>query len=335
MTTLPPAEPFEIAVRAYAPPPPTKRKATKSGEPRWRPPAPSAWTLTWDTEFSVDAAQQLRVGTYQIRDAGEPVEAGLFYDPLSLSDRDRDVVYRYGLDHDLAVRDVGSFVEDVFLRVLVDWNGTCILFNAPGDLAKLAIRHATTPGPEMRGGFTFIVSENPYRPRVQVRHLNSAESFIRLTYPAIQPTPRGMRRRGLAVPRSRGAFVDVRTIAAALLEHRGDLKSLAELLDTPTRKGTADYADPSITPAFLDYAMTDVQVTWECYERLAARYASLGLETPLPRIYSAARLGKAQLDAMGVRPWSASVKEYPPKFCGQVMSAYYGGRSEIHLRRAS
>jgi hypothetical protein len=325
-----------MAVRAFAPPPPSpERKRRSTGQPATRKPAlpPSAWSLTFDTEFTVDAAQQLRIGSYQIRNDGELVEAGLFFDPLSLTDQDRAVVYRYALDHDLMIRDIGDFVDSVFVRVLIDWNGQCILFNAPVDIAKLAIRHDTAASPPMRGGFTFILTENPRRPRVQIRHLNSTESLIRFTYPARQPTPRGMRKRRFEVPRTRGWFVDVHTTAAAVLEHRGDLRSLAKLLGTPTQKGEAEYDDPVITPTFLDYAMTDVQVTWECHERLAARYDTLGLATPLAKIYSAASLGKAQLDAMGVAPWTRVQPNVPPTLIGRIMSAYFGGRSEVHRRR--
>jgi hypothetical protein len=336
MNVLSPPEPIEMAVRAFSPPPALKQRKPKAGGAssvlrEGRPPSP--WSLTFDTEFTVDAAQQLRVGSYQIRDAGELVDAGLFFDPLSLSDQDRDVVYRYAVDNHLRVRDVGDFIESVFFRVLVDWGGQCIGFNLPVDIARLAIRHATAASLLMRGGFTFLLSENPRRPRVQIRHLNSAESFIRLTYPPRQPTPRGMRKRGFEVPRTRGSFVDVHTAAAALLEHRGDLRSLAKLLSTPTQKGDADYDDPAITPAFLDYAMADVQVTWECYGRLAARYETLGLATPLAKIYSAASLGKAQLDTMGIRPWMHVQPNASPSLIGRIMSTYFGGRSEVHRRR--
>lgn len=336
MIPLPPPEPVEMAVRAYAPPPSTPtRKRRLTGQPITRKPAPppSAWSLTFDTEFTVDAAQQLRIGSYQIRNAGELVEAGLFFDSLSLSDQDRDVLYRYAIDHALMVRDVGDFVDAVFFRILVDWNGQCIGFNLPADVPKLAIRHDTAASLAMRGGFTFVLSENAHRPRIQIRHLNSAEAFIRFTYPARQPTPRGMRNRHFEVPRTRGWFVDVHTAAAALLEHRGDLRSLAKLLRTPIQKGDADYGDPAITPTFLDYAMADVQVTWECYERLAARYLALDLATPLAKVYSAASLGKAQLDAMGIAPWADVQPKVPPALVGRIMSAYYGGRSEVHRRR--
>lgn len=79
--------------------------------------------------------------------------------------------------------------------------------------------------------------------------------------------------------------------------------------------------------------MTDVQLTWECYEALSARYAKLGLDEPLPKTYSAASLGKAQLSAMGIKPWTSCEPDFAPQVIGRIMAAYYGGRSEVRLRR--
>jgi hypothetical protein len=143
-----------------------------------------------------------------------------------------------------------------------------------------------------------------------------------------------MRKRGIRVPPFRGFFVDVRALAVALLEQRGDLRSLAKLLATPTQKGRADFEAEDVTDQFLEYAVDDVQVTWECYERLAAAYARLALERPLHTVFSAASLGKAQLEAMGIRPWTEMQPDFSDELIGILMSTYFGGRSEVHLRRA-
>ena len=294
---------------------------------------PSAWSLTFDTELTYDDAQQLRLGSYQVRDGERLHEAGFFVDPMSLSEQDRRVIDEYTHARGYVVREIADFLEAVFYRVLVEWGGVCIGFNLPLDLSRLAIDHATAKSPDYRGGFTFRLYPGDRRPRLQIRHLNSTEAFIRFTYPPKQTTPRGMRKRGRRVPHTRGTFVDVHTAAAALLEHKGDLRSLAKLLRTPTQKGEADFEDPAITPDFLDYAMTDSQVTWECYADLSGRYAALHLEPQLSRIWSAASLGKATLRSMGVRPWQDCQRRFARQRIGQLMASYYGGRSEVRIRR--
>ena len=68
-----------IALRAYAECPP----AYAGG--RGFALGPSDGVLVFDTETTVDAAQQLRVGCYQLRWRGRLAEHGLFYDPESLT----------------------------------------------------------------------------------------------------------------------------------------------------------------------------------------------------------------------------------------------------------
>jgi hypothetical protein len=70
-----------IALRAYVPPTPAKSSAQPRETRSHKPTQPSEWTLVFDTETTVDAAQRLRVGAYQFRKADELDEAGFFYDP--------------------------------------------------------------------------------------------------------------------------------------------------------------------------------------------------------------------------------------------------------------
>ena len=57
-------------------------------------------------------------------------------------------------------------------------------------------------------------------------------------------------------------------------------------------------------------------------------------KTPLPLIYSEASIGKAYLRQMGVRPWrEVPGRFFPTASSVHIMSTYYGGRAEVHLRR--
>lgn len=89
-----------------------------------------------------------------------------------------------------------------------------------------------------------------------------------------------------------------------------------------------------LTEEYIQYAATDVQATWECYRELNRRYLGLQLDrTPITRIFSEASLGKAYLRQMGVMPWRHAQPDFPAHLIGLMMSTYYGGRSEIHIRR--
>jgi hypothetical protein len=132
----------------------------------------------------------------------------------------------------------------------------------------------------------------------------------------------------------RGFFVDVKTLAAALTSQSHSLDSLGRLLKIDHEKHATDEHGGPLSEAYLNYAMGDVQATWECFEVLRHRYHRHGLtETPVHRIYSEASLGKAYLKAMGIQPWRSQQPDFPPEMLGIIMSTYYGGRSEVHWRR--
>ncbi len=143
-----------------------------------------------------------------------------------------------------------------------------------------------------------------------------------------------MRKRGIIVQPHRGFFVDLKTLAAALTSRSFSLANLGEFLGVQSEKlATEEHGGP-ITEDYLAYAERDVQTTWECYLELRKRYDAHHLsETPVHKILSEAGLGKAYLKQMGVQPWKDLQSDMPPELTGAIVSTYYGGRSEVHIRR--
>ncbi len=276
-----------------------------------RPLGPSEYALIFDTETTTDAAQNLRFGTYQERRDGDLIESGIFFEPDSLTAAEQALLRAYASSRGMKALTRAQFVEDVFYGFGYDLRATIIGFNLPFDLSRLAEAHGPARG-KMRGGFSFRLSENPYKPRVQVKHLSSRAALIQFTAPPRQRTGRGVRRRGHRVPVRRGYFVDVKTLAAALLSRSHSLASLSDFLRTPHRKQATEKHGESLTDAYLDYAVNDVQVTWECFVALKGQYDKHGLSlTPMHSIYSEASLGKAYLKQMGIRPWREVQPDFP------------------------
>ena len=142
-----------------------------------------------------------------------------------------------------------------------------------------------------------------------------------------------MRKKRRRVPTVRGFFVDAHTLGAALTGENLKLGTLAQKLGVTAKTAPDEFGGP-ITANFLAYAVNDVQVTWECYEKLAHRYASFGLsQTPVHRVYSEASIGKGLLREIGIRPWREAQPEFPAELIGVIVGAYYGGRSEVRIRR--
>lgn len=317
-------------VRAYSEKP--KAKPVSQYKAKVRRDEPSDWSLVFDCETSVDAAQALRVGFYQVRKSGELKSEGLFYDPDNLSKSDLETIQTYAKQYKLNMGTVHEFRHKVFLRIGYEARASIIGFNLPFDISRIAMDCGPARG-SLRGGFTFKLSEDRTNPQVRVKHLSSTAALFDFAKPKGQDTPRGMRKKGLKVAPHRGYLFDLRTMAMALTSRKHSLKSLAQSLNVDTQKQETEEHGGSVTEAYLDYARADVQATWECCVKLKAQYDSHGLDQPLHRILSEASIGKAYLAQMQVKPLLECKTDLPREDIGPIMSAYFGGRAEARIRR--
>ena len=352
----PPAETIPVALRAYVP----RKKNRSGGRSEHRP---SEWTLVLDCETTVDPSQRLRFGVYQVRKGGHIYEdqngpeQGIFYaanDPAAISEHDLAQLTAFAHKHRLKLMTAEAFVEDIFFGIGYDFRATIVGFNAPFDISRLASGHSSThattftpngkPGEPpaesitlrtMMGGFTFEFPST-YPLGVRVKHLSSKDALIQFVgRPGKFKYDRQEGVRGWRTKR-RGFFIDVKTLAAALMGLEGDLRleTVANELKTEHRKLGVEHHGRPLNARYIEYAVRDVQTTWECYVALMARFADHALtETPAHMIHTEASIGKSYLRQMGIKPWTQLPPEFPPEMIGNVMSAYFGGRSEVHIRR--
>ncbi len=314
-----------ISVRAYA-------EASKARQP-YSALAPSSWTLVFDTETTTDPGQALRFGTYQLRNGAELVEAGIFFEPEDVSPSELLALMAYAYRHGLELRTRDEFVDEVFFGRAYQLRARIVGFNLPFDISRLAIKHGPARG-AMFGGFTFTLSRQKIWPHVRIKHLSRRSALISFAAPMRQRDGRGRRRRGMRTPVRRGAFVDVNTLASALFAQNFNLSRLGKFLKIENPKLEFDQFKGPITDELLGYAVRDVQATWECYSALLDRLNQLELDNLRPEeIYSEASIGKGYLRAMGIAPWRVLQPDFPPELLGKIMASYYGGRSEIRIRR--
>jgi hypothetical protein len=322
-------DPLTISLRAFVPPPEASKSARKSK----KSPA-SEYTLVFDCETTTELSHQLRFGAYQVYKGRALIQAGVFIDPDTLTKDEHVLLKRYAISRQLRFLTKEQFVEDVFYGTGYDLRATIVGFNLPFDLSRLAIRHSTAKGKTMRGGFSLQLSANRWRPRVQIKHLSARAALIQFTKPRHRNDSRGMRKRGQKTTERRGAFIDVKTLAAAHTSRSFSLGGLADYLETESRKHSTDEHGGPLTDTYITYAVQDVQVTWECYRKLLAKFDAHGFtRTRASQILSEASIGKACLREMGILPWREVQPDFPDELTGIIMSTYYGGRSEMHWRR--
>ncbi|MBB3956260.1 DNA polymerase domain-containing protein [Novosphingobium sediminicola] len=342
MNTAPPiSDELAIAIRAYS-----ERKSNGTDEPKpFRKPNDSAtpaspWVLVFDTETTTDAGQALRFGTYQLRRADKLVEAGLFYDPDGVTPDELRVLTDYARAHDLMLCDRDAFVDGVFFAKAYRFRATIVGFNLPFDISRLAIAHGTARAPlgdeanAMRDGFTFRLSRQKFNPNIRVKHMSAKAALISFAKPMGQDATRGQRKRGFTGKARRGHFIDLKTLASALFARSFGLGSLSRFLEVKNPKADFDDFEGPITSDMAAYAVRDVQATWECYQELMARFGALELHRSIPeKIYSEAGIGKAYIKEMGIAPWRKMQPDFPPDLTAKIMASYFGGRSEVRIRR--
>jgi hypothetical protein len=280
--------------------------------------------LVFDTETTTDPSQRLQFGAYQLRRKGALIERGIFYGDVDKT----DMAALRGAFTELRATEDGEtlkflsrkeFVDELFYGWGYDTGALIVGFNLPFDISRLATSHTRAKN-NMRGGFSFELTDVNRFPNVRVKHLTQRASFI--DFPKLT----------VGAATNAGFFLDLKTLAAALTSQSYSLKSLAEALKT-TPKSEVETHDGPLTAQRIAYGLNDVQVTWECCEALLKKYAAFGLKTGVEQLWSEASLGKAFLMAMNVQPWRAVQPGFPASRIGEIMSTYFGGRAEVHIRR--
>jgi len=205
--------------------------------------------------------------------------------------------------------------QALLVRTLKRSDAVVIGFNLPFDVARVACKYGRAKG-QFLGGFSFTLSEGS-DVRIRIKHIGGQKSLFGLT----------------GRPRPCGSLLDVATFGRALTGRTHSLASLAVALDTHTRKREATHGG-EITKAYLAYLRADVQVTWECYTALVELWTSYGLQyTHISKVFSEASIGKAALKQMGIKPFRVQCPDFAPWPLAVALEAFYGGRSEVHIRR--
>ena len=325
---------LKIAVRAFATPVNQKKKPKHPKGLR----KPSKWTVFFDTETTTNEAFTFRVGVYHVYKDGALFEKGIFFERNPKSDKilsgaDIALIETYAEKRGFKILSKEEFVDQILYRYGYRYGGSIVGFNLPFDLSRLALMLGSARGETMRGGFTLKLHPNKANPNIRIKHLSARASLISFAAPPNGREGRGSRRRKMKTPPRRGYFVDVKTLAATLTGSSHSLASLAEHLGIKA-KLKVDRHGGKITRPYLDYAVRDVEVTAEAYFKLVDEFRGFNLSKIEPhQLYSEASLGKAHLKEMGIKPLSEVQPDVPPVIFGNILSGYFGGRSEVAFRR--
>jgi hypothetical protein len=261
----------------------------------------------------------------------------------------RESIEQYARRHGLSVYERTPFIHDVFIREVCDAGTLCVGFNLPFDLSRFAVRWGRCRKRGWQDGFTLYLLDTRNEPPIHVKALDSKRAFIELG--AYWKLGRREQRGRYAFA---GRFLDLKTLVFALTGEPHSLESACAALGTSYRKREIQHG--IVADENLAYNREDVAATWRLYLAAAAEWNKHPF-TPLPapqvppnsspeslpdldpeafiatRAYSSATIGKEYLRSMGIRPRREQQPDFPKDLLGYAMVAYYGGRSEVHVRR--
>jgi DNA polymerase type B, organellar and viral len=324
---------YDTAVRAWVEPKQPRRPPTQNELP-WRAIRFDERILVFDTETTTDFTQRLLFGVFRCYVQSELFDEGLFLGD-SVDKEQTNTARAYAESHGLPVYTRAEFVENIFYREVYVQGSLCVGFNLPFDLSRIAGQANPGKGKHRRS-FRLKLSFRVDLPDLRIESISSRAAFIRF---APKKTLQDWER-----PLFQGRFLDLSTLTSALTGEKYTLRRAAFAFKTHHKKSKVDSLG-TITNATIDYGRNDVLVTWELFEKLKAEYlkypfASLANErnqaagsVPFTRLYSTASVAKAVLKLMGFSAPLDRMKELDPRAIGWVMSAYFGGRSEVRTRR--
>lgn len=316
------------------------------------------YCIVVDTETTTDPSQSLRLGTYAVygippemrvmnyrmykdglldqdtlRDMfSEICERGVFYDPDTLSFSDVETVKEYASKHKLQ-----CLTRDEFIERFYQWayreQALVIGHNLPFDLSRLATQWGPASGP-YAGGFWLKLCKCIYpdcykHPAIRVKHMGRHKDRVAFRHQSIRGKYRSHKRA------YEGKFLDTGTLAKALAGVSNlTLNNLCAVLgvEEQSTKLEALPHGEAITEEYLEYAVRDVEATWEVYRKLGDLYRQHSLSASIWKIYSEASVAKAYLRELGVPRFMEQNPDFPKERLGQAMTAYYGGRSEVRIR---
>jgi len=301
----------KAAVRVYIE---AKQKRPKSRDN----PLSHERVLVLDTETTNDEYQNLLFGSFRAYFQGNLEHLGIFYNPKCVSEKELKNLKSYTKKHSIPLYTLEEFVEDIFFPQVHQLKTLCIGFNLPFDLSRLAIRYSYARG-SMNGGFSFQLSENMAFPRIKIKHLDSTKAFIRF---------------GSSLMGSfSGHFLDLKTLAVTLTDDKHiTLDKACKIFKTKHRK-LKEIKHGKITEKYIEYNLLDTKVSYELYLKMKEELKKYQIKIPITEIYSSASLGKACLGQLGIKAFFNLNPKFPPKIMGFLMASYYGGRSEVKIRK--
>lgn len=283
--------------------------------------APLDWILAFDTETTIGFDQTKRFGVFCFGCISDDrIERTGFV--LGKLDKDEETILRdYAEKINAPIYTRDDFINRVFYPAMI--RGCAITgHNLAFDIGRLMTSNESASLDEWRLKICNCSEDQKHtckedHPRVFIRHIAANKRAIKLDLQS-----------GLV-----GAFIDTQTLGRALLgTGSASLDSMSKRFKLPQGKMQAPPHGEHLTNEYIDYAVTDAQVTLNLLRAEVKLYSKHGLDAHPAMILSEASIGKSYLRKMGVLPFNEHHSSIPDWFDQAAIEAFYGARSEVKIR---
>ena len=216
-----------------------------------------------------------------------------------------------------------KFVTDVLYPYIYFGRAACVGFDIPFEVSRLAIHYGKARN--MQNGFSFKLSENLYHPNIRIRSINGNASFVQFASPIRKKSEK---KRNLY----RGFFIDVKTLHYSMTNKKCDnvfdISKENPNLDEITSKQNALFKS-------IQYSINKTITIHRTYQKLTKQLTDIFLlkQEHANKMYSPASIAKRYLEKLGIKPFLQKNPDFSKEVLGFAMSSYYGGRTEVRIRK--
>ena len=283
--------------------------------------------LVFGSQTTTDQYQNLVIGTCGIWINEKLQKFCLFYDdstPHPKIEKIKSHASKMTLPDDciIHVMSKDEFVAKIFYQYVYFGRARCIGFDIPFEISRLAIHYGKARN--MQNGFSFKLSENLSYPNIRVRNINRDASFVQFAAPIRKKSEK---RRNVY----RGYFVDVKTLHYSMTNESTDDIFEALKIENNAVKSKSNIVSLDL----IQYSINKTITTYNLYQKLMQQFTDIFLlsEESANKMYSPASIAKKYIEKIGNKSFLQKNPDFPKEILGFVMSSYYGGRTEVRIRK--
>ncbi|MDH5431752.1 MAG: hypothetical protein OEW78_07725 [Nitrosopumilus sp.] len=279
--------------------------------------------FVFDTETRTDLCQNLTFGYFEVYQRKSLEQNGIFYDEKVTTPKEQKILKEYCEKNNISLFTLQQF-RQIFLYEVYGLNSTCIGFNLQFDLNHIAL-NSTTARMKKNEGFSLELSKNWDYPRLLITPISSTLSFISWGGPMNNDKKKKPKR-------IINNFVDLRTLCHALTDKKHSLESACDAFKTDYKKYKVQ-EHGKVNAKYIDYCVNDVKSTFSLFLNAKEEFEKYDLPIPFSKVYTPASIGKEFLNMMGVKSFFWKNPDFSDEIIGNIMSCYYGGRTECKIRK--